>query len=135
MSTQSFDPFARPTKAAVQAHVLAVAVPLSETYRVEVIWDAPGNVRVPNGALMVGAPGTEAREYYTLTLPASLRPDQIVGNIDRTLQFKLESASPGWWDRLRAWFRYFGRDNPLLVREPKGLFVVSEFSTPKVLPG
>src|SRR5512143_4363258 len=113
----AFDPSARPTTEAVREHVGQVISMLATRYRVEYIWDAVGNVRPPNGALMVGIPGSNFREHEYLTLPTWMSPAQIAGAVAAQLEDK-RSAQTKWRARLWIWIMGVWSKNPNVVPEP-----------------
>jgi hypothetical protein len=127
------DPFARPSTQQVRDFILRVVEPLSRTYRVELRWDDPERVNLPNGSFMVGIPKSEIRDYYTLTLPTWASPAQIVGMIDNMLKSKLEAKRGNWLARAWRWVAGEQVPNVLVVPAPIGLFMVDKFSTPKVI--
>ena len=124
---------ARPSQAEVRAHVSAIVGILDDKYRVELRWDDPERVSLPNGSFMVGIPRSEIRDYYTITLPTWASPAQIAGMIDATLQTKLKAKRGSWIARAWRWVRSTQVKNVLVVPEPVGLYMVDQFSVPRVL--
>lgn len=122
------DPFARPSTEAVRSFVMQIVSMLATKYRVELKWDDPARVNLPNGSFLVGIPRSEIRRVYTVTLPAWATPSQIYGMIDAELQWALKAKRGNWI--ARAWRYVSGEQapNPLAVPEPKGLFFPEKFS-------
>ncbi len=123
----------RPSQAEVRAHVLAVVTILDDKYRVELRWDDPERVNLPNGSFMVGIPRSEIRDYITLSLPSSWTPGQIAGMISDSLEWRRQQKRGNWMARLWRWVRGQEVQNVLRVPEPAGLFMVDKFSVPRLL--
>ncbi len=128
---QPFNPFAPPVEADVKKFVGEIVMRLAQKYHVEVRWNVPGSVILPNGEFMAGVPGTDNREYRILTGQFWATAETIAADTDKVLQAN-QQRRDSWSGRMRRWFS--APNQALTVPGPIGAFEVKEFSAVKQLP-